>query len=161
VLAKFVTNWDPHKTYFWQESRTDLVIGRRQGYELFGVSGKRLIDLHLNGGTYNLGHRNPELLEALRDALETFETKIFPSLARTALAKALAATAPWDSSRTIFAAEIGAARHRAASDREHHQGHTGLAVCTGDQRFSIMACRTGRTRSLMGPSTISTPQKRR
>jgi putrescine aminotransferase len=73
VLAKFVTYWDPHKTYFWQESRTDLVIGRRQGYELFGVSGKRLIDLHLNGRTYNLGHRNPELLEALRDALETFD----------------------------------------------------------------------------------------
>ena len=41
---------------------SDLVIDRREGYFIYDVEGKRLIDVHLNGGTYNLGHRNPEVV---------------------------------------------------------------------------------------------------
>ncbi len=43
-----------------------LVIGRREGYRIWDVDGHELLDLHLNGGTHNLGHRHPELLEELR-----------------------------------------------------------------------------------------------
>ncbi|MCB8882857.1 aspartate aminotransferase family protein [Acidisoma cellulosilytica] len=151
VLEKAAQYWNPHKTKFWQESGTDLVIGRRAGYELFDVSGKRLIDLHLNGGTYNLGHRNPELVEAMRSALDIFDmgNHHFPSLARTALAEALAATAPWDGCRTIFGSGGGEAIDIALKSARHatgrrkivsvikaYHGHTGLAVCTGDARFS-------------------------
>ena len=31
----------------------DLVIDRREGYYLYDMDGRRLIDLHLNGGTYS------------------------------------------------------------------------------------------------------------
>ena len=46
----------------------DLVIGRREGYRLWDLEGRELLDLHLNGGVFNLGHRHPEVVAALREA---------------------------------------------------------------------------------------------
>ncbi|MBT3428857.1 MAG: aminotransferase class III-fold pyridoxal phosphate-dependent enzyme, partial [Proteobacteria bacterium] len=88
--------WNPGKTQDWQDMGIDLVIDRREGYYLYDMDGHRLIDLHLNGGTYNLGHRNPELVQALKTGSERFDmgNHHFPALARTALAEALAACAP-------------------------------------------------------------------
>ncbi|TGV62480.1 aminotransferase class III-fold pyridoxal phosphate-dependent enzyme, partial [Mesorhizobium sp. M2D.F.Ca.ET.160.01.1.1] len=88
--------WNPDKTRFWQKAGIDLVIGRREGYFLYDMSGRRLIDLHLNGGTYNLGHRNPELVETLKSALDYFDigNHWFPSVARTALAESLINVSP-------------------------------------------------------------------
>ena len=60
--------WNPDKTDFWQDAGIDLVIDRRDGYVFWDMEGRRLIDLHLNGGTYNLGHRNPELIATLEQA---------------------------------------------------------------------------------------------
>ena len=54
---------------FWQDAGVDLVIDRREGYLFWDMDGRRLIDLHLNGGTYNLGHRNPELIATLEQAM--------------------------------------------------------------------------------------------
>ena len=80
--------WNPGKTQDWQDMGIDLVIDRREGYYLYDMDGRRLIDLHLNGGTYNLGHRNPELVQALKTGAERFDmgNHHFPALARTALA---------------------------------------------------------------------------
>ena len=82
--------WNPDKTRFWQKAGIDLVIDRREGYFLYDMSGRRLIDLHLNGGTYNLGHRHPELVETLKGALDYFDigNHWFPSVARAALSVA-------------------------------------------------------------------------
>ena len=46
----------------------DLVIGRREGYRIWDLEGRELLDLHLNGGVFNLGHRHPEVVAALREA---------------------------------------------------------------------------------------------
>src|SRR5882757_1532381 len=88
--------WNPGKTQFWVDSGVPLVIDRREGYFIYDVGGKRLIDVHLNGGTYNLGHRNPEVAAAVTAAMQRFDigNHHFPSLARTALAEALVNTAP-------------------------------------------------------------------
>jgi acetylornithine/succinyldiaminopimelate/putrescine aminotransferase len=64
MLAKSKQFWNPDKTQFWIDSGVPLVIDRREGYFIYDVEGKRLIDVHLNGGTYNLGHRNPEVVAA-------------------------------------------------------------------------------------------------
>ena len=58
MLAKSKEFWNPGKTQFWVDSGVPLVIDRREGYFIYDVEGKRLIDTHLNGGTYNLGHRH-------------------------------------------------------------------------------------------------------
>ncbi len=90
--------WNPDKTRFWQDAGVDLVIDRREGYLFWDMAGRRLIDLHLNGGTYNLGHRNPELIAVLEQAMGRFDigNHHFPALARTALAEALAAAGARD-----------------------------------------------------------------
>ncbi len=96
MLAKSKEFWNPAKTQFWVDSGIPLVIDRREGYFIYDVEGKRLIDTHLNGGTYNLGHRNPEVVAAVTAAMQHFDigNHHFPSLARTALSEALVSTGP-------------------------------------------------------------------
>jgi acetylornithine/succinyldiaminopimelate/putrescine aminotransferase len=115
------------------------------------MSGKRLIDAHLNGGTYNLGHRNPEVVQAVTMAMQHFDigNHHFPSLARTALAEALIKSAPAGLSKVIYGSGGGEAIDIALKTARHatqkrkivsiikaYHGHTGLAVGTGDDRFS-------------------------
>ena len=143
--------WNPHKTDFWLSHGIDLVIGRRNDYFLYDVSGRRLIDLHLNGGTYNLGHRPEELVTALRQALEIFDlgNHHFPALARTALAEALVACCPSNMRYTVFATGGGEAidiaiktarnlkrRRTIVCIHNAYHGHTGLAVAAGSDRYS-------------------------
>ena len=145
--------WNPDKTRFWQDAGVDLVIDRREGYCFWDMAGRRLIDLHLNGGTYNLGHRNPELIATLEQAMGRFDigNHHFPALARTALAEALVATCPPNMKRVIYACgggeatdiAIKTARHtrqkrKIVSIRKGYHGHTGLAVVAGDDRFSTL-----------------------
>src|ERR1700729_2584529 len=96
VLEQSREFWNPGKTDFWSESGVDLVIDRRESYFIWDMSGIRLIDVHLNGGTYNLGHRNPELVEAITTGMRSFDigNHHFPSSARAALAQTLISSAP-------------------------------------------------------------------
>ncbi len=144
--------WNPGKTQDWLDMGVDLVIDRREGYYLFDMDGHRLIDVHLNGGTYNLGHRNPELVEVLKAGTARFDmgNHHFPALARTALAEALAACAPApDMKYTVYGAggaeaidiALKTARHAAQkrkiiSIEKAYHGHSGMSVKTGDERFS-------------------------
>jgi acetylornithine/succinyldiaminopimelate/putrescine aminotransferase len=145
--------WNPDKTRFWQDAGVDLVIDRREGYLFWDMAGRRLIDMHLNGGTYNLGHRNPELIATLEQAMSRFDigNHHFPALARTALAEALVATAPSNMRRVVYGAGGGEAidiaiktarhtrqRRKIISIRKGYHGHTGLAVAAGDERFSTL-----------------------
>src|SRR6204780_3927887 len=143
--------WNPDKTQFWSDSGVPLVIDRREGYFIYDVSGKSIIDVHLNGGTYNLGHRNPEVAAAVTAAMQRFDigNHHFPSLARTALAEALISPAPPGLAKVVFGSGGGeaidialkTARHatqkrRIVSVAKAYHGHTGLAVATGDDRFA-------------------------
>ena len=156
MLAKSKQFWNPDKTQFWIDSGVPLVIDRREGYFIYDVEGKRLIDVHLNGGTYNLGHRNPEVVAAVTAAMQRFDigNHHFPSLARTALAEALvrhgirtghALTKVMYGSGGGEAIDIAlkSARHATkkrgiVSVAKAYHGHTGLAVATGDERFATL-----------------------
>ena len=104
-----------------------LVIGRREGYVIHDVGGKRLIDMHLNGGTYNLGHRNPEIVAAVTQAMAYFDigNHHFPSVARTALAKALVATAPDGIAKVMYGSGGGEAIDIALKSARHATGGGG------------------------------------
>lgn len=151
MLERSRTFWNPNKTDFWQDAGIDLVIDRREGYLFWDMAGRRLIDLHLNGGTYNVGHRNPELIATLEQAMQHFDigNHHFPALARTALAEALVKTCPPNMQRVIYGSGGGEATDIAIKTARHtkqrrkivsiikaYHGHTGLAVGTGDDRFS-------------------------
>ncbi len=153
VLAKAKEYWNPGKTQFWIDSGVPLVIDRREDYFLYDMTGKRLIDTHLNGGTYNLGHRNPEVVQAITLAMQHFDigNHHFPALARTALAEALISSAPRGLTKVIYGSGGGEAIDIALKTARHatkkrkilsiikaYHGHTGLAVGTGDERFSTL-----------------------
>lgn len=150
ALATATDYWNPGKVKFWQDAGIDLVIDRREGYFLYDMSGRRLIDLHLNGGTYNFGHRNPELVATLKSALDYFDmgNHWFPSVARGAFAEKLVKSAP-GMKYAIFGAGGAEAveialktaryttqRRKIASIIKGYHGHSGLSVATGDERFS-------------------------
>ncbi len=150
-LSRSRQYWNNDKTQFWQDAGVDLVIDRREGYFLWDMEGRRLMDVHLNGGTYNLGHRNPEVVTAVRSAMDQFDmgNHHFPSLARTALAEQLVVTAPPSLTRVAYASGGGEAidialksarhatqRRKIVSIAKAYHGHTGLAVAAGDDRFT-------------------------
>lgn len=141
----------PAKVATFRAIGVDLVIGRREGYRLWDVDGEELIDAHLNGGTFNLGHRHPELVATLRDGLETLDigNHHFASEARAELAAMLARVTPGDLTYTVFASGGGEAvdvaiktarrstgRRRIVSVEGGYHGHTGLALAAGADRFS-------------------------
>ncbi len=150
LFDKAIRYWNPDKTKFWQKAGIDLVIDRREGYNLYDMSGRRLIDLHLNGGTYNFGHRHPELVETLKGALDYFDmgNHWFPSVARSALAESLinispgmkyAVFAPGGAEAVdiaIKSARYATKRRKIVSIIKGYHGHSGLAVATGDDRFT-------------------------
>ncbi|MGE3876450.1 MAG: aspartate aminotransferase family protein [Parvibaculaceae bacterium] len=150
-LARSKQFWNPGKTSDWQRMGVDLVIDRREGYYLWDMDGRRLIDVHLNGGTYSLGHRNPEVVEAVREGMAYFDigNHHFPSIMRTHVAEMLERLTPPGLKRTIFASggaeaiDIALKSARNATKRRKiiciercYHGHTGLAVQVGDDRFS-------------------------
>jgi acetylornithine/succinyldiaminopimelate/putrescine aminotransferase len=153
VLERAKTFWNPDKTQFWIDAGVDLVIDRREDYFLWDMSGRRLIDMHLNGGTYSIGHRNPEVIQALSEGMQHFDVgnHHFPSVARTALAQRLVETAPPSITKVAFGSGGGEAIDIALKSARHatqrrkivsivkaYHGHTGLAVATGDDRFAKM-----------------------
>jgi acetylornithine/succinyldiaminopimelate/putrescine aminotransferase len=151
VLERAKEYWNPDKTQFWTDTGVDLVIDRREGYFLWDMSGRRLIDMHLNGGTYNLGHRNPEVMAAISEGMQHFDmgNHHFPSVARTALAQKLVESSPASITKVAFGSGGGEAIDIALKSARHatqrrkivsivkaYHGHTGLAVATGDDRFA-------------------------
>ncbi|NLT06489.1 MAG: aspartate aminotransferase family protein [Solirubrobacterales bacterium] len=151
--------WNPAKVAAWRERGVDLAIGRREGYLLWDIDGRRLIDVHLNGGTFNLGHRNPELVAALVEGAQTFDVgnHHFPSLARTALAERLVATAGAGMDKAVFGASGGEAidiaiksarratgRRTIVTIENGFHGHTGLAMCaSGPKAAAFLVDRPG------------------
>ena len=152
IIERSKSFWNPGKTQDWQDMGVDLVIDKREDYYLYDLDGRRLIDMHLNGGTYNLGHRNPELVEALKSATTRFDmgNHHFPALARTAFAEALSACAPSPAMKytaygtsggeavdiAIKTARYATQKRKIVTIVKAYHGHTTLSVKTADDRFS-------------------------
>ena len=137
----------PNRVEAWTGAGVPLVIGRREGYRLWDVDGRELQDLHLNGGTYNLGHRHPEMLAAMAEALETLDVgnHHFPSEARGRLAESLARHTPGELHYAVFTPSgseandvaIKSARHatgrrKIVSLEAGYHGASGLSGAAGD-----------------------------
>jgi len=97
---------EPTKRECIEKARKYLIPGRVRAYEELGVmpvlaaaagyrfrdaDGREFQDFHLNGGTFNLGHRNPELLAVLERSLRAIGigNHHFVSCSRADLAEAL------------------------------------------------------------------------
>ncbi|NOY38633.1 MAG: aspartate aminotransferase family protein [Chlorobi bacterium] len=129
----------------------DFVMGRREGPYLWDIDGeKRLINLHCNGGVFNLGHRNPVLIKTLTEALETYDigNHHLMSKTRAVLAERLAQSMPGDLEYVVFGVGGGEAvdlafkvargfthKTKIISALGGYHGHTGLAIAAGDPKY--------------------------
>jgi putrescine aminotransferase len=114
----------PNRVQSWLGAGIPLVIAKREGYRIWDVDGAELQDFHLNGGTYNLGHRHPALLEAMREALESLDVgnHHFPSEARGVLAQKLAELTPGDLHYSVFTPSGSEANDVAIKTARHVTG---------------------------------------
>lgn len=142
--------WNPSRTNAWPSMGVDIMVGKREGYYFWDMDGKKYLNLHLNGGTFNLGHRNQEIIETLRNAMEELDigNHHFGSVARGYLAKKMVQTATKGMQYAIFSSCGGEAvdvaiksvryatkRRKIVSLIKCYHGHTGLALGTGDDVF--------------------------
>lgn len=159
IFDRSIKWWNSGKTREWMDLGIDLVIGKREGYTFCDLSGKRFMDVHINGGTYSLGHRNPEVIAALVEGTEHCDigNHHFPSVVKAALAEQLAQVSPEGLEHSVYASGGGEAidialksarnatgRRKIISIKHCYHGHTGLAVSTGDDRFSKIFLSDGR-----------------
>jgi putrescine aminotransferase len=137
----------PHRVDVWSAFETQLVIGRREGYRIQDLSGHELVDMHLNGGTFNLGHRNPELVAAMSEAAAELDigNHHFASVERALLGRDLARLTPGELTYSVFSAsgseanDVAIKTARRASGRRKvvaldagYHGRTGLSGAAGE-----------------------------
>ncbi|MFZ5569007.1 MAG: aspartate aminotransferase family protein [Thermodesulfobacteriota bacterium] len=151
IIERFRKHVSSGKADFFESVGIDFVFGRREGpYVWDAISGNRLINCHCNGGVFNLGHRNPVVIETLRQSLEELDigNHHLISESRAALGSALAELMPGDIAYTVFGVGGGEAidlaiklargftrRQTIVSAGGGYHGHTGLALSTGDEQY--------------------------
>jgi len=152
IIDLFAAHVNSGKAAFFRQMGMDFVFGKREGIYVWDVAGeKRIINCHCNGGVYNLGHRNPEIIRTMTEAMAELDigNGHLISEARAMLAKRLAELAPGRGlTRTCFASGGGEAvdfaiklargytrRPGVISARGGYHGHTGLALAAGDEKY--------------------------
>jgi len=129
----------------------DIVLGRREGPFFWDAyDDRRFYNCHCNGGVFNLGHRNPRITDALRDALDSVDVGNHHLVSgwKAELGRRLAATtggrlpgivlSPSGSEAIEVAIKTSIAvsgRQGVVSAHGSYHGHTGLAAMAGDARY--------------------------
>ncbi|NOY78710.1 MAG: aspartate aminotransferase family protein [Calditrichaeota bacterium] len=151
ILSDYADFVSKGKVAFFKKFRMDVVMGKREGIYFYDIeSDKRLINCHCNGGVFNLGHRNPDILSALQNGMQDFDigNHHLISAARARLGAKLAELTPGKISKTVFGVGGGEAvdlalklamghtqRPKIISAQGGYHGHTGLALAAGHEQF--------------------------
>lgn len=151
IFHRFGKHVSSGKAEFFNSVGIDFVFGRREGpYVWDAVSSKRLINCHCNGGVFNLGHRHPDIIDALKSSLDELDigNHHLVSETRAMLGEKLADLSPGDISCSVFGVGGGEAidlaiklargftkKTNVVSASGGYHGHTGLALATGDSQY--------------------------
>ncbi len=151
IIADFARYVSPGRVAVYQQMGADFVPGRRQGVWLWDVDdSRRLLNCRTSGGVFNLGHRPPRVVQAVKQALDELDVgdHMLMSEMRAVLAKRLAQLTPGDIQYTTFspggAEAIDVAiklargytrRPNVISVRKGYHGHTGFALAAGEDVF--------------------------
>jgi len=149
--AAFRAHMNAGKADFFASLGMQIVLGRREGIWFEDAyTGRRFINCHCNGGVFNLGHNNPRITAAVREALGTVDAgnHHFLSGFRAMLAERLSATTGDRLPHVVYGTGGGEAgdlaikvsraatgRQRIVSARGGYHGHTGLVMATGDPTY--------------------------
>ena len=128
-----------------------LVLGRREGARFQDAySGRWYWNCHCNGGVFNLGHRHPRVVGAVRDALEEIDIGNHHLMSpwRGALAERLVATTGGRLPGVVLGVsgsevvDVAVKLARGTTGRETivsaaggYHGVTGYAMAAGDPQF--------------------------
>ena len=151
TLRAFAEHLSRGKVEAFEELGIDLVLGRREGPFFWDAyDERRFYNCHCNGGVFNLGHRNPAIVAALRDALDHVDVGNHHLVSgwKAELAARLSATTHDRLSGAVFspsgseAVEVAIKTAIAVSERRTvvsvhgaYHGHTGLAASAADARY--------------------------
>jgi putrescine aminotransferase len=143
ALADFAEFINPMKVRTMKAAGLGIIEQRRDGASVWDVTGKKYIDCQTGSGIMNVGRHNPEIVQTLKEALDTYDIGVFLlcSKQKADLAKKLAAITPGDLKCTIFGVGGGEANDAAIkiargytmktgiiyAERAYH-GHTGFAL---------------------------------
>lgn len=156
TLALYEKYLHKYKLPVYREFNWDVIEGKREGVFFWDVNGKRYFDCHTCGGTYNLGHRHPEVVDALKNALECLDlgNHHLVSPERALLARQLVESAGETADgekmgRVMWAAGGGESmdfafkmargytrRNKILCLDGGYHGHTGLAMGAGDEKYT-------------------------
>ena len=139
-FSKFIS---PMKVRIMKAAGLDIIEDKREGVNVWDITGEKYIDCQTGSGIMNAGRRNPDIIEALKKALDTYDIGVFLlfSKPKADLAKKLAEITPGDLKCTIFGVGGGEAIDAAIklargytmkkeiiyADKAYH-GHTGFAL---------------------------------
>ncbi len=150
ILDKYKEFVSRGKVELYTQFGLDLIAGKRSGVILEDVDGRKFYNVHCNGGVFNLGHRNPEIIQALKEALEFYDigNHHLISAPRALLAEKLAETFPGDLNKVVYNVGGGEAidlaiklvrgysgRMKIIYAKGAYHGHTGLALAAGEEKF--------------------------
>ncbi|MEZ5269595.1 MAG: aminotransferase class III-fold pyridoxal phosphate-dependent enzyme [Microthrixaceae bacterium] len=151
VEDSFATHVNPGKVSAYRALGLEIVMGEREGIRFRDAyDGRWYVNCHCNGGVFNLGHRNPSVVQAVRRALEDLDIGNHHLVSgwRAALAERLAATTGGALPGVVFGVSGGEAvdlaikvarahtgRTDVVSAAGGYHGHTGLAMAAGDPEY--------------------------
>lgn len=151
VARAFADHVNRGKVATYEALGLELTMGAREGARFQDAyDGTWYLNCHANGGVFNLGHRNPAVVAAVRQALDHLDVGNHHLVSgwRAALAERLAATTGGALPGVVFgvgggeAVDLAIKVARAHTGRQGvisaiggYHGHTGLALATGDPEF--------------------------
>lgn len=151
IESVFAQHVNPGKVEAFAALGLHLVMGEREGVRFRDAfDGDWYVNCHCNGGVFNLGHRNPGVMTAVRDALAQMDigNHHLVSPWRARLGERLAATTRGHLPGVVFGVGGGEAidlaikvargvtgRQGVVSISGGYHGHTGLALATGDDEY--------------------------
>lgn len=143
ALADFTEYVNPQKARVLKNSGLDIIEGKREGASVWDITGAKYIDCITSAGSFNVGRRNPEIIQALKDALDEYDLGVFLmcSKPKADLAKKFAEITPGDLQYTMYGCGGGEANDFAIklargfsmkseiiSTVKAYHGHTGFSL---------------------------------
>ena len=134
---------NPFALRMLKSASLDIIEGKREGASVWDVSGEKYIDCVTGAGIFNVGRHNPEIVEGLKKALDTYDMGGWISIVRERglLAKKLAEITPGDLKYSLFccgggeAIEVAIKLARGHTDKKEiicmemgYHGVTGFAL---------------------------------
>ena len=143
ALAAYARYVNPQKVRVLKNAGLDIIEGRREGAYVWDMNGTRYIDCITSAGSFNVGRRNPEIIAALKQALDQYDLGGFLmcSKPKADLAKKLAEITPGDLQYVMYGTGGGEANDFAIklargftmkteiiSTLKAYHGHTGFSL---------------------------------